>query len=122
MIHKGEIIEKAIRLSGIPISIIAKRLGKSRKHMYNLFENNQVPIETVLKIGKIINYDFSGDIKEILQIPDEYKIDVITEPSRNYEDASYWKSKYFELLEQHRYLLENKLKEFIAHDKPQKKS
>ena len=40
MVHRGEIVEQAVRKSGIPIATIAKRLGKSRRWMFlmNLFE------------------------------------------------------------------------------------
>lgn len=116
MIHKGELLANAIKLNGIPITIVAKRLGKSRRHIYNLFDDPDVSIDTLLKIGKIINYDFSLDIKEILKIPVEYKIDIVSEPIVNFEDAHYWKSKYFELLDKHRLLLDNKLKEYFEND------
>lgn len=116
MLHKGELLANAIKKRGVPITIVAKKLGKSRRHIYNLFEEPNVPIETILKIGKIINYDFSNEIKELLKIPIEYKIDVVTEPSVNFETASYWKSKYFELLDKHRLLLDNKLKEYFDND------
>ena len=38
MQHRGEIVERAIRQSGYPISSIAKKLGKSRRWMYLMFD------------------------------------------------------------------------------------
>ena len=55
MLHRGEIIEKAIRESGYSITTVAQRLGKSRRWMYLLFENTAVSIELILQIGKIPN-------------------------------------------------------------------
>jgi hypothetical protein len=45
--HKGEIIEKAVRESAIPISTITKKLGKSRRWMYHVFANYNTPIDTI---------------------------------------------------------------------------
>ena len=65
MQHKGEIVEKAVRQSGIPLTKLVKRLGKSRKWIYNAFENPQLFLDVILEIGKIIHYDSSNEIKEL---------------------------------------------------------
>jgi hypothetical protein len=67
MLHRGEIIEKAIRESGYSITKVPQRLGKSRRWMYLLFENPTVSIELILQIGKIIYHDFSLEFPEIIQ-------------------------------------------------------
>jgi predicted transcriptional regulator len=120
MIHKGEIIEKAVRKTGYPITLLAKRLGKSRRHVYNLFSNRDVSIEVILEIGKIIQYDFSEDINGLSKIPENYKIDVATEPFVNFEDANYWKSKYFELLDIHHLLLKKEFEKYFLNEKGKK--
>ncbi|MFN8282349.1 MAG: hypothetical protein U0U67_03995 [Chitinophagales bacterium] len=98
MQHKGEILEKAIRESGIPIIKVAKMLGKSRRWMYHTFENNNVSIDVILEIGKIIHHDFSKDIKGLVK----YKL----ASDENTEDKSeFWKNKYVELLEKYNDLL-----------------
>jgi hypothetical protein len=99
MNHRGEIIEKAIRESNIPITRVAKKLKKSRQFIYNIFETPNVPLDLVIEIGKIINYDFSKEFtflntraqKEIKK-PDE-------------QTAEYWKNKYIKLLENYNELL-----------------
>ena len=63
MEHRGEIIEKAIRNSGIPLTSIARKVGKSRQWVYLLFQNPNVSLNVVIQIGKIIYHDFSGEIK-----------------------------------------------------------
>jgi hypothetical protein len=98
MLHRGEIIEKAIRESGYSITAVAQRLGKSRRWMYFLFDNPSVPLELVLQIGKILYHDFSQEIPEIIK--GKY---IISEPNNevDQESTAYWKNKYYQLVEEH---------------------
>ncbi|MFK7901012.1 MAG: hypothetical protein AB8B61_09670 [Cyclobacteriaceae bacterium] len=41
-LHQGEGLEKAIRASGMSISYIAREMGRSRRHFYNIFEQEKV--------------------------------------------------------------------------------
>ena len=104
MQHRGEIIKKAIYKSGYPITELAKRLGKSRRWMYLMFENNNVSLDVVLQVGKIIHYDFTEEIKEF----NPYQ-NAINEPVANYRkdesQAEYWKNKYLKLLEEYNEIL-----------------
>ncbi|MBK9330429.1 MAG: hypothetical protein IPM95_14270 [Sphingobacteriales bacterium] len=101
MQHKGEIVEKAVRESGIPISKVAKTLGKNRRWMYHTFKSNNISIDVILEIGKIIHHDFSKDIKGLIK----YKLasDQSDEDMEN--KAEFWKNKYVELLEKYNELL-----------------
>ena len=109
MQHKGEIIEKAVRQSGYPITKLAKKLGKSRRWVYHIFENSNVSLNIILEIGEIIYHDFSDEIKELKK----YKMYAEKEGAKNsesvykekQEEAEYWKNKYLELLEKHNLLL-----------------
>jgi hypothetical protein len=49
MQHKGEIIEKAVRESGMHISKVARLLGKSRRWMYHTFESNNISIDVIFR-------------------------------------------------------------------------
>ena len=40
--YEGEILEKAMRNSGVSIAFIAKKVGYSRRHFYNLFANKKI--------------------------------------------------------------------------------
>ena len=110
MKHRGEIIEQAVRQSGYSITKLAERLGKSRRHVYNLFENPQVSMDVVLEIGKIIHHDFT----DLLPITKNYtqgeSNDVILEAPLVYNldenTVEYWKNKYLVLLEKYNALLE----------------
>lgn len=69
MVHRGEIVEKVVRDSGYPIAKIAKRLGKSRRHVYNIFDNNKLNWDIVQQIGHIINHDFAKEFPELRNVP-----------------------------------------------------
>jgi CRISPR/Cas system-associated exonuclease Cas4 (RecB family) len=109
MQHKGEIVEKAVRESGYPITKLAKKLGKSRRWMYHLFENRNVPIDYILELGAVIHHDFSDSITDLKK----YKASTEKQELRDsdngfnntHEKAEYWKTKYLELLEKHNELL-----------------
>lgn len=104
MQHRGEIIRKAVYNSGYTITDIAKGIGKSRKWMYLMFENSNVSLDIVLKIGKIIHYDFSEDIKEFSTF---LRTSTLTQTlySKEESSANYWKDKYLQLLEEYNALL-----------------
>lgn len=101
MQHKGEIVEKAVRESGISISKVAKMLGKSRRWMYHTFESNNISIDVILEIGKIIHHDFSKDIKGLIK----YKLASDQSDDNNENKTEYWRNKYVELLEKYNELL-----------------
>jgi hypothetical protein len=99
MNHRGEIIEKAIRESNIPITRVAKKLKKSRQFIYNIFDTPNVPLDLVIEIGKIINYDFAKDINLL-------NAKLTKEIKKNEEQTTdYWKNKYIRLLESYNELL-----------------
>jgi predicted transcriptional regulator len=99
MQHRGEIIKVAVYKSGFPITELAKRMGKSRRWVYLLFENPIVSIDTLLQIGTIIHYDFLEEIETL-------KPHVLNDTSINYnKEETYWKNKYLKLLEEYNELL-----------------
>jgi predicted transcriptional regulator len=101
MQHRGEIIKVAVYESGFSITDIAKRLGRSRKWMYIMFENSNVSLDVVLEIGKIIHHDFSEDMPEL-------KSQIRTTQQSTALPESYWKDKYLKLLEEYNELLKSK--------------
>ena len=112
VLHRGEILKKAIDDSGYPISQLSKRLGKSRKWFYLQFENPAVQIDYLLQIGRIIHFDFTTDLKELrpyLQGDSAPMVAIDPVTTYNQPDADYWKTKYVELLERYTNLLEAKL-------------
>lgn len=96
MKHRGEIIETAIRNSGIPLTTIAKRLGKTRQWLYLLFDNPNAPLDVIISIGKIIYYDFSKEIQILNTTMKSEESNATYSSSEND-----WKEKYFSLMEEH---------------------
>ena len=99
MQHRGEIIREAVYKSGFTITEISKSLGKSRRWMYLMFENSNVSLDLVIKIGKVIHYDFSEEIKELNTTP------VTNSIVKEENDVEFWKNKYLKLLEEYNELL-----------------
>lgn len=108
MEHRGEIVKKAVYKSGYPITELAKRLSKSRRWVYLMFENSNVSLDIILQIGKIIHFDFKDEIKEF----NSYK-NAINESAFDYqkdeENPEYWKNKYLKLLEEYNELLKKRI-------------
>jgi len=99
MQHRGEIIKEAVYKSGFPITELAKRMGKSRRWVYLLFENPTVSIDTILQIGTLIHYDFANEIETIKPL-------VVQDSDLTYtKEEDYWKNKYLKLLEEYNELL-----------------
>jgi len=101
--HKGKIIEKVVRTSGIPISKLAKKLKRSRHWLYRIFESEQVSIDSIIEIGRAIHYDFSSDFDIVPTYGYSNSNQLLEE-----ESAEYWKLKYIHLLEEYNSLLKNK--------------
>ena len=113
MQHKGSILEKAVRESGLPITRIAKKIGKTARWMYFLFNNPNAPLHYILSIGEIIHYDFSHEINELKKLSDHNKLEEqavrLTTKQQSKPKTSgenYWKDKYLKLLEEYTRLLE----------------
>lgn len=104
MQNRGEIIKEAVYKSGYPITELAKRMGKSRRWVYLIFESNTVSLDIMLQIGKIIHHDFTEEIKEL-----NTSKNMLNEARSSYEkeepNAEYWKDKYLKLLEEYNELL-----------------
>lgn len=108
MEHRGEIVKEAVYRSGYPITELAKRLSKSRRWIYLMFENANISLDVILQIGKIIHYDFKDEIKEF----NSYQ-NALNEPVSVYqndeENPEYWKNKYLKLLEEYNEILKKKI-------------
>jgi DNA-binding HxlR family transcriptional regulator len=101
--HLGSILESAVRKSEYPISKLAKRIGYTRPHIYNLFQQPKVDVMLMDKIGKIINHDFSDEVKELKKYGRvEDTVFIAGESSVEYGSLE---KKYIALLEEYNKLL-----------------
>ena len=108
MQHRGEILETAIRQSGVPITRIVKKLSKSRRWLYNQFTRQDVSLDVFLEIGKLIHHNFSQDLNEFK--PNARLSHLIEDANDNEygnQTAQYWKDKYMHLLEEYNELLKS---------------
>lgn len=67
MPHQGEILQGAIKSSGISITRIVEELGITRPTIYRKFKDETIDYNFVKKIGDIINHDFSNDFTNAQQ-------------------------------------------------------
>lgn len=93
-IHIGNIVQEQVKKSGIKIAELARRINKSRRFVYILFENRNAPLHYVEEIGDALHYDFSSEISGI---------------NKAKEIEVCWKDKYISLLEEHNKLLKKML-------------
>ena len=67
MPHQGEILQEAIKNSGISITRIVDELGITRPTIYRKFKEETIDYSFVKKVGEIINHDFSSDFTSLQQ-------------------------------------------------------
>ena len=67
MPHQGEILQEAIKNSGISITRIVEELGITRPTIYRKFKEETLDYNIVKRIGEIINHDFSIDFTAMQQ-------------------------------------------------------
>ncbi|WP_460499538.1 helix-turn-helix domain-containing protein [Hymenobacter agri] len=79
MPHQGEILQEAIKNSGISITRIVDELGITRPTIYRKFKEETIDYSFVKKVGEIINHDFSDDFTTLQQSA----ISFVTTPVRN---------------------------------------
>lgn len=102
MLHRGEIVERVVRESGIPLTKIAEKMKRSRRWLYDAFETPDLSLDTILNFGKILGHDFSAEIPQLSD-----SISMVNEPTVIYGEntVEYWKEKYYTLLEEHYQIL-----------------
>jgi hypothetical protein len=117
MIHRGEIVDKKIRQSGLKMQAVADKLKIARSTLYAWLGDPMLDFDSILDIGKIINYDFSNDFKEIntSKVVNEdqaqYKKTTLPDCLRERDE---WKDKYITLLESHNLLLKGEIGKFLT--------
>lgn len=107
-----------VRQSHIPISEIARKIGYNRKSIYDFFHNPELPLDTIIKIGKVIRHDFRQDFPELFAF-NKNELNELTEAYGNnrleecVKEKDEWMHKYITLLEQHNALLKGELNEYF---------
>ena len=78
MSHQGEILQEAIKNSGISITRIVEELGITRPTIYRKFKEDTLDANFVKNIGQIIGHDFSQDFT----MPQQSSLPFVTPVSR----------------------------------------
>ncbi|OUJ76254.1 hypothetical protein BXP70_03060 [Hymenobacter crusticola] len=67
MPHQGEILQEAIKNSGISITRIVDELGITRPTIYRKFKEDTLDYNFVKRVGDIIGHNFSEDFTDLQQ-------------------------------------------------------
>lgn len=63
----GAIIKKRLRESSHSVVWLAEQLGCSRTNIYKMFNKRTIDTNELLKISKILSFDFFGLYSELLK-------------------------------------------------------
>jgi plasmid maintenance system antidote protein VapI len=78
MPHQGEIVQEAIKNSGISITRIVEELGITRPTIYRKFKDDTLDAKFVRKIGEIIGHNFSTDFT----MPEQSSLPFVSQVSK----------------------------------------
>jgi AcrR family transcriptional regulator len=80
MPHQGEIVQEAIKNSGISITRIVDELGITRPTIYRKFKDDTLDAKFVRRIGEIIGHDFTQDFT----LPEQSSLPFVTATPKGY--------------------------------------
>ena len=102
-VHRGQILENAIRENGITFAAAAKRCKISRRTLYNYLENHDLPWQKIIEFEETLQLDLGKHFTQLRK----YK-SVKAEPLilQEPQEAVYWGNKYIDLLERYALHLE----------------
>jgi len=99
MNYTGDMFEKAVRRSGISLTVLARKLRVNRRTLYNWFRKDTISIDIIYRAAKVLGPDLFHHFPGLEQsVPKR-------SAAARAEDAEYWKMKYTELLEKYTELL-----------------
>ena len=67
MPHQGQILQEAIKSSGVSITHLVEELGITRPTIYRKFKETTLDYNFVKRVGEIIGHDFSEDFTPLQQ-------------------------------------------------------
>lgn len=88
MPHQGEILQEAIKSSGISITRIVDDLGITRPTMYRRFKEKELDYTFVTQVGVIIGHDFSNDFTIPQQTDLSFTVAPVSRSVNNLSDNS----------------------------------
>jgi len=102
-VHRGQILDNAIREKGITFAAAAKRCKISRRTLYNYLENPELPWQKIIEFEENLQLDLGKYFTQLRKYK-SVKLEplILKEP----QEAVYWRNKYIELLERYALHLE----------------
>jgi hypothetical protein len=107
-IHRGALLEAAVKASGISVTQIVKKMGISRGTYYNHKNDPHLSLDQLYQYGKVLKHDFSADLPQIRELELEEGDPGYNQPStieEAMEQRDYWREKYYQLMEKYHALL-----------------
>jgi hypothetical protein len=112
-IHRGQLLENAVKASRLNIEFVADKAGYSRSSYYKHKEERDLDYHILAAYGRALKHDFTEDLPEMPKY-------IMEEPGETYgktpslQDAikqrDQWRDKYYELLEKYNKMIEEKMK------------
>jgi hypothetical protein len=118
-IHRGEVVRSFVDKWYGSMERLGKKIGRSRASLYRDFENPEMDWIYILRIGAVIDHDFSEEFPEISMYSESFlredaakylnaKDEVLdraikeidkwkSEAYKNLSEANKWKDMYYEL-------------------------
>jgi hypothetical protein len=109
--HQGHIVEKIIRRNGHSITDIARQSEVNRRSVYNWFNQRRLKPDVIIKIGRLINHDFSKELPDLFTSDDFVNgpkkiLSVgLMDSEQEIITVNHWKDKYIDLLERYNNLI-----------------
>ena len=75
LVHIGKKIENVVRSRGVSISWLAKQICCERTNIYSIFRRPSIDTELLLRLSKILTYDFFKDYSDNLEQPQNIDTD-----------------------------------------------
>lgn len=111
-LNRGQVLETAVKASGLGIEEAAKKAGYTRSAYYKHREDPKLDYHILILYGKAINYDFTEEFPDMPKYMAEEPESIYGKP-KTIEDAvklaDQWKNKYLELLEKYNRLMEERM-------------
>ena len=61
-IHIGKLIQTFVRENHINSAELARKIGKTRQNVYDLYKRDDIEVKLFLTISEVLNHDFLSDI------------------------------------------------------------
>ena len=62
-IHLGKLIQTFVKENNINSSELARKLGKTRQNIYDLYKRDDIEVKLFLTISEVLQHDFIDDLR-----------------------------------------------------------